>query len=52
MTHRIDSRAGRSVPLRGTQAHAIAYGVLHLASDESRFATVTERVVDGGCTAA
>ncbi|MFF3056924.1 hypothetical protein [Streptomyces sp. NPDC057909] len=42
---------GHSVPLRGTQAHAIAYGVLYLASDESRIVTVTELVVDGRCTA-
>ncbi|WP_326606748.1 hypothetical protein OG930_34125 [Streptomyces sp. NBC_01799] len=42
---------GHSVALRGTQAHAIAYGVLHLASDKPRFVTVTELVVDGGCAA-
>ncbi|MER5687810.1 hypothetical protein [Streptomyces sp. NPDC002205] len=42
---------GHSVPLRGARAHAIAYGVLHLASDESCFVTVTALVVDGGCTA-
>ncbi|MGW3659203.1 SDR family oxidoreductase, partial [Streptomyces sp. NPDC005151] len=29
----------------------IAYGVLHLASEEARFVTGTELVVDGGCTA-
>ncbi|MER5755844.1 SDR family oxidoreductase [Streptomyces sp. NPDC002088] len=35
---------------RGTPAD-IAYGVLYLASDESRFVTGTELVVDGGYTA-
>ncbi|MFE7793954.1 hypothetical protein [Streptomyces sp. NPDC057460] len=51
MADRIDCRTGLSVPLRGTQAHAIAYGVLHLAFDKPGFVTVTELVVDGSCTA-
>jgi NAD(P)-dependent dehydrogenase (short-subunit alcohol dehydrogenase family) len=29
----------------------IAYGVLYLASDESRFITGTELIIDGGYTA-
>ncbi|WP_327243181.1 SDR family oxidoreductase [Streptomyces sp. NBC_01320] len=34
-----------------TDEQDIAYGVLYLASEEARFVTGTELVVDGGCTA-
>lgn len=33
------------------QPEDIAYGVLYLASDESKFVTGSELVIDGGCTA-
>jgi NAD(P)-dependent dehydrogenase (short-subunit alcohol dehydrogenase family) len=33
------------------QPEDIAYGVLYLASDEARFVTGTELVIDGGFTA-
>jgi len=30
------------------EANDIAYGILYLASDESRFVTASELVIDGG----
>lgn len=33
------------------ESEDIAYGVLYLASDESKFVTGTELVIDGGYTA-
>jgi len=38
------------LPRQG-EPHEIAYGVLYLASDESRFTTGSELVIDGGYTA-
>jgi len=45
-------RMRRQVPLgRIGEPDDIAYMVLYLASDESKFVTGAEMVVDGGCTA-
>ena len=45
-------RALRSIPLREFGApEDIAYGILYLISDESRFVTGTELVIDGGMNA-
>lgn len=41
---------GNPLPRQG-EPHEIAYGVLYLASDESRFTTGSELVIDGGYTA-
>jgi NAD(P)-dependent dehydrogenase (short-subunit alcohol dehydrogenase family) len=45
-------RLVRMVPMgRIGEPDDIAYMILHLASDESKFTTGAEMVVDGGCTA-
>ena len=48
----ISARMVSRIPLgRYGEADEIAYGVLYLASDESRFVTGSELVIDGGWTA-
>ena len=48
----IRARMVSRIPLcRYGEAEEIAYGVLYLASDESRFVTGSELVIDGGWTA-
>ena len=48
----IRERMVSRIPLgRYGEAEEIAYGVLYLASDESRFVTGSELVIDGGWTA-
>ncbi|MEL7239731.1 MAG: SDR family oxidoreductase, partial [Planctomycetota bacterium] len=46
------SRLGRQIPL-GRVGHPddVAYGVLYLACDESRFVTGSELRIDGGISA-
>jgi NAD(P)-dependent dehydrogenase (short-subunit alcohol dehydrogenase family) len=49
---RATRRLKRQVPLgRIGEPNDIGYMVVYLASDESRFVTAAEMVVDGGCTA-
>jgi 3(or 17)beta-hydroxysteroid dehydrogenase len=49
---RAAQRLRRQVPLgRIGEPNDIGYMVVYLASDESRFVTAAEMVVDGGCTA-
>jgi len=49
---RAAQRLRRQVPLgRIGEPNDIGYMVIYLASDESRFVTAAEMVVDGGCTA-
>jgi 3(or 17)beta-hydroxysteroid dehydrogenase len=49
---RAAQRLKRQVPLgRIGEPNDIGYMVVYLASDESRFVTAAEMVVDGGCTA-
>ncbi len=46
------ARMTSRIPLgRFGEAEEVAYGVLYLASDESRFVTGSELVIDGGWTA-
>ena len=46
------ARMTSRIPLgRYGEAEEVAYGVLYLASDESRFVTGSELVIDGGWTA-
>jgi NAD(P)-dependent dehydrogenase (short-subunit alcohol dehydrogenase family) len=48
----IFARMTSRIPLgRYGEAEEVAYGVLYLASDESRFVTGSELVIDGGWTA-
>ena len=48
----VRARMVSRIPLgRYGEAEEIAYGVLYLASDESRFVTGSELVIDGGWTA-
>jgi 3alpha(or 20beta)-hydroxysteroid dehydrogenase len=57
MTEEMLDSAGREqwltrTPLRIiANAHDVALGVLYLASDESRYVTGSELVIDGGITA-
>ena len=46
------AKLGRQIPLgRIGEPDDVAYGVLYLASDESRFVTGTELIIDGGISA-
>jgi NAD(P)-dependent dehydrogenase (short-subunit alcohol dehydrogenase family) len=45
----VERAVAAATPMRrGAQAREISYGVLYLASDESRFVTGTDLVIDGG----
>ena len=47
-----EAKLARQVPLgRIGETDDVAYAVLYLASDESRFLTGTELVIDGGLSA-